>query len=238
MPVGALIEVESLIFRWRSADLPCLCIESFRISRGERVFLFGPSGSGKSTLLALLGGVLTPDHGRVRVLDAELSSMKSRERDRFRVEHVGFIFQQFNLVPYLSVMQNVLLPCHFSPIRAARAIEADGTPVEAARRLLESMHLGPTVQARPVTELSVGQQQRVAVARALIGRPELIIADEPTSSLDADTQQAFLELLLHECDRWTTTLLLVSHNRQLASYFDREVDLLAINESQPVTAGS
>jgi putative ABC transport system ATP-binding protein len=145
-----------------------LVIESLQISAGERVFLFGPSGSGKSTLLALLGGVLTPQHARIRVLDVELSTMKSRARDRFRVEHVGFIFQQFNLVPYLPVIENVLLPCRFSPTRAARAIEADGTPVDAPWRLLEGMHLGPTVQARPVTELSVGQQQRVAVARALI----------------------------------------------------------------------
>ena len=238
MPGAALIDVKSLMFRWPSADLPCLVIESLQVSAGERVFLFGPSGSGKSTLLALVGGVLTPQHGRIRVLDVELSTLKSRARDRFRVEHVGFIFQQFNLVPYLPVMENVLLPCRFSSTRAARAIEADGTPVDAARRLLEGMHLGPTVQARPVTELSVGQQQRVAVARALIGRPELIIADEPTSSLDADAQQTFLELLLDECDRWATTLLFVSHNRQLASYFDREVNLPAINQAQPVAVDS
>jgi putative ABC transport system ATP-binding protein len=237
MPGVALIEVESLMFRWPSADLPCLVIERFQVSAGARVFLFGTSGSGKSTLLALLGGVLTPQDGRIRVLDAELTAMNSRARDRFRVKHVGFIFQQFNLVPYLPVMDNVLLPCRFSSTRAAGASEADGTPADAARRLLESMRLGPTVQARPVTELSVGQQQRVAVARALIGRPELIIADEPTSSLDADAQQTFLELLLRECDRWATTLLFVSHNRQLASYFDREVDLPAINEAQPVAGG-
>jgi putative ABC transport system ATP-binding protein len=231
MAQGPLIDVDSLLFRWPSASSPCLAIESLRIEAGERVFLFGPSGSGKSTLLALLAGVLTPQKGSVRVLGTELSSLK--RRDRFRVEHVGFIFQQFNLVPYLSVVQNVLLPCQFSAKRAPPATEAHGSPVDAARHLLDGMGLGTLLRKRKATELSVGQQQRVAAARALIGSPELIIADEPTSSLDSDARQAFLELLRNQCDRWASTLLFVSHDRQLAATFDREVNLPAINRVVP-----
>jgi putative ABC transport system ATP-binding protein len=227
MAHGDLIDVASLLFRWPSASAPCLAIESFRVKAGERVFLFGPSGSGKSTLLALLAGVLTAQEGSVHVLGTELSAL--RGRDRFRVDHVGFIFQQFNLVPYLSVVDNVLLPCRFSTKRAKRAAEAHGSPLDSARYLLHAMGLGTGLRKRKATELSVGQQQRVAAARALIGSPELIIADEPTSSLDADARQAFLGLLRAQCDRWASTLLFVSHDRQLAASFDREVDLPAIN---------
>src|SRR5206468_11653583 len=197
MAQGALIDVHSLVFRWPSASMPCLAIDSLRIETGERIFLFGPSGSGKSTLLALLAGVLTAQQGKIRVLGTELSSL--RGRDRFRVDHIGFIFQQFNLVPYLSVIQNVLLPCRFSATRAQRATEAHGTPVDAARHLLDAMGLSANLRKRKATDLSVGQQQRVAAARALIGAPELIIADEPTSSLDSDARQAFLGLLRRQC---------------------------------------
>ena len=231
MAQGALIDVDSLVFRWPSASLPCLAIDSLRIEAGERIFLFGPSGSGKSTLLALLAGVLTAQEGKILVLGTELSSL--RRRDGFRVDHIGFIFQQFNLVPYLSVLHNVLLPCRFSAKRAQRAIEAHGTPVDAAQHLLDAMGLTADLRKRKATDLSVGQQQRVAAARALIGSPELIIADEPTSSLDADARQAFLDVLRRQCDRWASTLLFVSHDRQLAVNFDREVNLPAINRVVP-----
>src|SRR3954452_13620355 len=137
MAHGALIEVASLLFRWPSARSPVLDIDSFVIEAGERVFLYGPSGSGKSTLLALLAGVLTAERGSVRVLGTELSS--HARRDRFRVDHVGFVFQQFNLVPYLSMVENVLLPCHFSGKRAKKAAAMHGSPLGAALVLLDNM---------------------------------------------------------------------------------------------------
>jgi len=233
---GALIEVTALRFRWPGASSPCLDIERLSIDAGQRVFVFGPSGSGKGTLLALLAGVMTAQQGSVRVLGTELSSLKGR--DHFRVDHVGFIFQQFNLVPYLSTVQNVLLPCRFSRQRARRAAETHGSPHEAALHLLDAMGLGASLRRRKATELSVGQQQRVAAARALIGTPELIIADEPTSSLDADARQAFLDLLERQCDRFGSTLLFVSHDRQLAATFDREVNLPAINRVVPEGSAS
>lgn len=227
-----LVAVDSLLFRWPRATEACVRIERFQLDAGERVFMFGPSGSGKSTLLGLLGGVLAPAQGTIRVLGAELTVMDARGRDQFRADHVGFIFQQFNLVPYLPVLDNVLLPCRFSDRRSARAADARGLVAPAARRLLAEIGLGPELLARPVTELSIGQQQRVAAARALIGSPELIVADEPTSSLDADTQQAFLDLLLRECGRSGATLLFVSHDRRLAGRFDRQVNLPDINRLQ------
>ncbi|HRP96506.1 MAG TPA: ABC transporter ATP-binding protein [Rhodocyclaceae bacterium] len=222
----AAIDLRGVRFAWPGAGRVCLDIPAFSVARGERVFLHGPSGSGKTTLLSLVGGVLEPGHGHISVLGRDLGEMGAAERDRFRAAHIGFIFQLFNLIPYLSALDNIVLPCRFSAERARRAGVA---PRDAARRLAGHLQLDAALLARPATDLSVGQQQRVAVARALIGRPGLVIADEPTSALDADRQRAFLDLLRDECDAAGTTLLFVSHDRRLAERFDRVVDLAAIN---------
>jgi putative ABC transport system ATP-binding protein len=225
MPSSALLEVEDVVFRWEGHAEPSVTVDRFAVARRERLFLHGPSGSGKSTLLGLLGGVLVPQEGRIRMMDTELTSLSSGERDAFRVDHIGFIFQQFNLIPYLSLVDNVLLPC--------RAFAAGGTLEGEAMRLLEELDLGRALHARGTTQLSVGQQQRVAAARALIGRPELVIADEPTSSLDAERQQGFLDLLLRECDASGATLLFVSHDRRLSSRFTRQVTMAEISRAGP-----
>ncbi|MGE3607139.1 MAG: ABC transporter ATP-binding protein [Lautropia sp.] len=218
------IEIEALRFGWRPRDPPCLDIAQLSIEGGERVFMHGASGSGKSTLLGLIAGVMTPQSGVVRLLGASIGQQSARWRDRFRVDHVGLIFQQFNLVPYLSAEENVLLPCCFSTRRRSRA---SCTALE----LLDRVGLAGPLLRRPVTELSVGQQQRVAAARALIGRPELLIADEPTSALDADRQRDFLALLLDQAKANGSTLVFVSHDRRLATLFDRELSLASINRA-------
>lgn len=156
--------------------------------------------------------------------------MSGAARDRFRVDHIGFIFQQFNLVSYLSVLDNVLLPLRFSPRRAARAGRGSRA-LEEVRRLLAGLDLDPAAAHRVAAELSVGEQQRVAVARALIGGPEIVIADEPTSSLDAARQQAFIDLLAAECERGSATLLFVSHDLRLAEPFGCRVALAQINRA-------
>ena len=207
-------------------------VESLRINAGERVFLRGPSGSGKSTLLSLLAGVVSPLEGTVRILGQNLGAIGGAARDRFRADHIGFIFQMFNLISYLSVVENVCLPCGFSPRRAARAMQAGGSVQAEAVRLLEHLDMAHAqLLRRPVTELSVGQQQRVAAARALIGAPELVIADEPTSSLDADRRAAFLELLFRECAREKAALIFVSHDASLAPLFDRAIQFIEINRA-------
>jgi putative ABC transport system ATP-binding protein len=228
---SAVLALDALSFRWNKAHPACLDIDRFAIEAGERVFLHGPSGSGKSTLLALLGGILIPERGSVRVLGTDLTTLSAGERDRFRVDHVGFIFQQFNLIPYLSVIDNVLLPCRFSSLRRARTAESGAALIDEAVRMLDHLDLGPALRDRPVTALSVGQQQRVAAARALIGKPEILIADEPTSSLDAERQSDFLDLLLKECNAADATLLFVSHDRRLATHFTREVSLPDVNRA-------
>jgi putative ABC transport system ATP-binding protein len=223
------IAIEALRYRWPRAPMPCIDIDALRIERGERVFLHGPSGSGKSTLLGLIGGVLAPDTGSVRVSGCAFERLRPAARDRFRADHIGFIFQQFNLVPYLSVMDNVLLPCRFSPRRRANVAAQPRQAQAEAERLLDRLDIDKSLRVRPVIELSVGQQQRVAAARALIGGPELVIADEPTSALDAARQAAFLDLLLEECAQRAVTLLFVSHDRRWESRFTRTVALESIN---------
>jgi putative ABC transport system ATP-binding protein len=226
------IALEDLRFGWRPGAAPVLDIPELRIGRGERVFLHGPSGSGKSTLLGLIAGVLAPTAGRIEVLDAALHGMRGAQRDRFRADHVGVIFQLFNLIPYLSVLENVTLPCDFSPRRRAASNTGGATAQTEARRLLSRLSLdAPELLHRRVTELSVGQQQRVAAARALLGRPGLVIADEPTSALDADHRAGFLELLLEECALAEATLVYVSHDRLGMERFDRVLDLSALNRA-------
>lgn len=196
------------------------------IERGERVFLFGPSGSGKTTLLGVLAGVLVADSGEVRVLGQDLTRMSSGARDGFRAEHIGYIFQMFNLIPYLTVEENITLPCRLDRNRARRLGER--TAEDEARRLAERLEIGEHLHSS-VTELSVGQQQRVAAARALIAAPELVIADEPTSSLDADRRARFIDLLFEICGEAGTTLVFVSHDRQLLPAFDRGLSLPELN---------
>jgi putative ABC transport system ATP-binding protein len=207
-----------------------LKIDHLRVHHGERVFIEGPSGSGKSTLLSLLAGVVIPQRGTIMVNDVHLNALNGAARDRFRADHIGFIYQMFNLIPYLSVVENVTLPCRFSSQRRDRAATRSGEVKTEAMRLLSHLGIsGNPLLARPVTELSVGQQQRVAAARALIGSPDLIIADEPTSSLDADRREAFIQLLFSECTREANTIIFVSHDTDLAKLFDRTVRLSDIN---------
>jgi putative ABC transport system ATP-binding protein len=223
-----VIDIRDIAFAWKQGP-QVLDIPAFRVDAGERVFLRGPSGSGKSTLLGLIAGVLAPQSGTIHVLGEDMSALSPSRRDRLRADHVGVIFQMFNLVPYLSVTGNVLLPLRFSPARRkAAGNDAEGE----ARRLLARLGLeDEQLLKRRVSDLSVGQQQRVAAARALIGAPKLIIADEPTSALDADARDRFIALLSEEVTRTGASLLFVSHDGSLAPLFTRAVDLAAINRA-------
>lgn len=229
---GAVVALRDVVFAWTPGTPPVLRIPAFEVAERERVFLRGPSGSGKSTLLGLLAGVILPQGGRVSVLGQDLTALGGPARDRFRADHVGFVFQLFNLIPYLSVVENVCLPCLFSERRRARAKDGGGSVQREAVRLLEHLGLAdPALLRRPVTGLSVGQQQRVAAARALIGAPGLVIADEATSSLDADRREAFLDLLFRECSVTGAAVVFVSHDASMAHLFDRTVELAGINEA-------
>lgn len=223
------ITLTDVVFRWPGQRLPCLDVPEFDIDAGESVFLYGPSGSGKSSLLSLIGGVTRPERGRLIVLGTDLTQLSAHARDRFRADHIGFIFQQFNLLPWLSALDNVLLPLSFSATRRRRA----GDGMAQAQRLLDRLDLAPGLWQKPAGRLSVGQQQRIAVARALLGQPEIVIADEPTSGLDAARQESFLDLLRAEVDAAGACLLFVSHDERLMSRFDRTISLDGINRARP-----
>lgn len=225
------IEITNLRFRWPKQNTECLAIPHWQVFAGETVFLHGQSGSGKSTLLALLGGVACPQSGSIRLMGQEFSSQKSTWRDRFRADHIGFIFQQFNLLPWLSAWDNVVLSCEFSNLRKQQAIDVFGSVDQQARTLLMHLDLAEELWYKLAGNLSVGQQQRVAVARALMGKPALIVADEPTSSLDAKRQKYFIDLLLNEIVKANSTLLFVSHDTGLAEHFNRQIALPSINQA-------
>lgn len=225
------IEIENLIFSWPGSVSPALQVESFALARGERVFLRGQSGSGKSTLLNLVAGVLDGQQGCLRVLGQELGDLRPAARDKLRAEHIGYIFQQFNLLPYLNVLDNMTLACRLSATRRQRACQDSGSVEQAAFALMDELGLERSLAKKAVTNLSIGQQQRVAAARALIGGPELIIADEPTSALDTDHRQRFIEQLLATCAGRQVALLFVSHDPGLEQYFDRVVDMRELNRS-------
>lgn len=225
-----VIEIRGLAYAWVGQPL-LLDIDEFDVLAGERVFLRGPSGSGKSTLLGIIAGLFEAQSGHIEVAGVPLKGQSGTSRDRLRADELGVIFQMFNLVPYLSLLQNVVLPCRFSKKRMD-AVKASGGPEAEARRLLGRLGLADDdMLRRKVTDLSVGQQQRVAAARALIGGPSLIIADEPTSALDANTRDRFIELISEEAERSSAAMLFVSHDAGLAPLFDRAVDLMEINKA-------
>lgn len=226
MPTEFAIAVSDLEFRYRKHLPYVLNIPKWEVMRGRHTFLHGPSGSGKTTLLAIVAGILGFPTGKVSVLGQDYSQLNHHDKDRFRGEHLGYIFQMFNLIPYLNVRDNICLPCRLSTGRAA---SIGGNFYEAAAELAERLGIASFLD-RPVTDLSVGQQQRVAAARALLGAPQLIIADEPTSALDADHREAFIKVLFDEAGRAGATILFVSHDHNLSSLFDDKVSLYELNQ--------
>lgn len=219
------VELNGVRFAYR-AGRDVLSIDTLRIDRGETVFLHGPSGSGKTTLLGVLAGVLQASSGQVNVLGQNFTTMSNGARDAFRARHLGYVFQMFNLIPYLAVRENILLPIRLDAHRRARL---GATPLdEAVRNIASELDIVDLLDA-PIAELSVGQQQRVAAARALIGAPEVIIADEPTSALDTDRREQFLQLLFASCRHAGATLIFVSHDHTLMPLFSRTVELAEIN---------
>lgn len=217
-----MLNLRHIHHRWPRAPDDGLVIEQLDIAAGRTVFLHGPSGCGKSTLLGLMAGVLLARSGTVALMGQDWAALPAGARDARRADHVGVVFQQFNLLPYLTVLDNVLLPCRFSPRRAQRCA---GSPRAAAQLLLQRMGLPEPLWARRADAISVGQQQRVAAARALIGGPELVLADEPTSALDGPLREDFMALLMQACAAAGSTLVFVSHDERLASRFDQQVSL-------------
>lgn len=205
------------------ASLPVLNIPSWSLAGGEHAFIFGPSGGGKSTLLGLLSGLLSAHEGSISILGQPLNKMTNRQRDKFRANHIGYVFQQFNLIPYLDAIDNIRLASYFSKSTSSASLSKD------IKALLTALNLPEKNWNKPVRNLSIGQQQRIAIARALINKPALLIADEPTSSLDQESSDKFMTLLMSIVKNSDITLLFVSHDMSLSHYFSRVESLNDIN---------
>ena len=225
MESAEAIHLQNVVFGY-DRRTPILHVQELVVKSGKRVFLYGPSGSGKTTLLGLITGILQPQTGSCKVLGQEMTRMSMSARDQLRGSEIGYIFQSLNLIPYLTVQQNVALPCHIHARRRKNIVAP--TINEEVERLIRRLELDTHID-RGVKKLSTGQQQRVAIARAIIGKPRLVIADEPTSSLDTDRQQAFLELLFEVCDEAKATLVFVSHDRSLMTRFDEQIALSEVS---------
>ena len=223
-----VLQLDDVRYRWPGRTSFGLNVPKLLLQRAETVLLLGESGSGKSTLLSLICGTIIAQSGRVAVAGEDLASLSPGMRDRFRAEQIGLVFQQFNLLPFASVMDNILLPLRFAPRRRNRVKDLKAE----ANRLCHDLGLPEEALTTRAGALSVGQQQRVAAARALIGTPPLIIADEPTSSLDAATQATFLELLFAQSRAHDTTLLMVSHDARLSPQFDRVIHMADIAQTE------
>jgi len=221
------VAVSALEFRHRGQTSAPLIVPHLEVAPGERVFVHGPSGCGKSTLMSLLAGVLVAEHGQVALLGTDWRSLGASARDRRRGDHVGYLFQQFNLLGWLPVIDNVCLPCRFSIRRARRASQRSGSVEGDAGSWLDALGISAALWKQPAGLLSVGEQQRVAAARALIGAPELLLADEPTSALDVDRRDEFMALLLAACRQAHSALVFVSHDRALSHHFNRQLALAA-----------
>jgi len=220
----SLIQIENLCFTYSQDNKPTVVIPEFNIQKGERVFIYGPSGSGKTTFLEILAGVLPATEGKIKMLGQDIGQISSSDRDRFRADHIGYVFQSFNLIPYLNVEENIKLPLSLSPSRKEKFQEAD------LDKMLTHLGIGH-MKKKKVTELSIGQQQRVAVARALLGKPEIILADEPTSSLDYDHREKFLKVLFESAEQSGSTVIFVSHDRTMEKLFSRVVSFSDLNQA-------
>jgi len=219
-------ELSDVRFRYAGGEGPTFALDALALSAGETVLLTGESGSGKSTLLGLICGVLAASSGRLVIAGEEASGASGARRDRIRADHIGYIFQHSNLLPYLSPVENVLLAGQFSKRRQSAGGGDHAARKVTAQELLD--RLGVQDLDRPSSQLSVGQQQRVAAARALFGEPTILVADEPTAALDDGNRDRFFDLFLSEARRTGAGVLVVSHDLSIIPLFDRHLDLSSI----------
>ena len=217
----SIVKIESLRFQWSKNNNFKIFVPKLEVGRGKKVLFLGESGSGKTTLLSLICGFLEPLSGSISINDKIISDLTSTNKDAYRSDNIGIIFQQFNLLPYANVIDNIILPLYFSKQRSKKV----ENKINSAISLCNQLRLPESILNQKASHLSVGQQQRVAVARALIGSPSIIVADEPTSSLDTEAQELFLNLMFDQISKNSSTLLMVSHDKSLTNYFDQVIDI-------------
>jgi putative ABC transport system ATP-binding protein len=221
-----MISIRSLEFHYRYGEFR-LNVPEFRVTQGEKVAVIGPSGSGKTTLLNLIAGIFAPVSGTVSIDSTEVSSLSDAERRDFRITNIGFVFQDFELLDYLNVLENIL-----HPYRITRALMLDKAVRTRAVALTEAMGIGDRLK-RFANDLSQGEKQRAAICRALLPHPKLILADEATGNLDPENKTLILDLLFQAVEEHDATLLAVTHDHELLKRFDRVVDFRDFRHRDP-----
>ncbi|WP_298838363.1 ABC transporter ATP-binding protein [uncultured Roseobacter sp.] len=212
-----MVHIENLTFGYGAGGFR-LRVPEFTLAEGERVAVVGPSGSGKTTLLNLIAGILTPEAGRIDVAGTEVSGLSDARRRRFRASRIGFVFQDFALLDYLSARQNICYPYRITP-----ALTLDKEARERAESLAAACGIGDKLDRHP-SELSQGEQQRVAICRALVTQPGLILSDEATGNLDPDSKARILDLLFEQAALAGAAVLAVTHDHELLPRFERVLD--------------
>ena len=221
-----ILEIKNLIFKWNKKSSFRLKINELVLEKKKKVILLGESGSGKSTLLNLISGIIDPDSGEIIISGKSITSLSPRKKDFFRTENLGVIFQQFNIIEYLSPITNILLPSYFTSLKNRRTNLFSKRAISLGKKL--GINKDVLFQDKS-KDLSVGQQQRIAIIRALINSPKIILADEPTSALDLKNKEKFLSLLFEICEQEEISILMVSHDNIITKYFDEILLLENIN---------
>ena len=220
-----LISIKNLKYKIGQNINFSLNIKNFKLNKSDSILIYGESGLGKSTFLNLLSGTISPQNGTIDILGTNISNTSSSIKDKIRGDHFGIVFQTFNLLPYISVKNNILLGKAYSSIKQSKSNN------DEIKELMDKLSLNyEDLINRKAYELSIGQQQRVAVARALIGKPEIILADEPTSALDKSNQKEFINLLFKSIDENEQGLIMVSHEHKLSNKFKKVKNITDICE--------
>lgn len=205
-------------------EILALKIKKLNLKDKKHIAFIGASGSGKTTLFNMISGMIVPTKGNVEVNDIELTSLKENERDLFRANHIGYIFQDFNLFNEFTVLQNVILPLSFAKTYTKKEME------EMAKKVLEEVGMKEKINQK-VKTLSGGEKQRVAIARSIINAPDIILADEPTGNLDYKNGQKIMELLTKLAKEKNTTLIVITHNNSQLDMFDEVIDVEKLNDA-------
>lgn len=218
-----MIRLENIRFSYPQSDFD-LAIERMDFEEGSRTAIIGPSGFGKTTMLNLIAGILPPDGGQITIDNAIINTLSDKERRNYRIQNIGFVFQDFRLVPYLSVLDNILLPYRINSV-----IKPDGSATSRAQAIAEDLNIANHLKHYP-EKLSHGERQRVAIARALINKPKVLLADEPTGNLDPANKLHIKKILFETVEKYHATLITVTHDHEMLNGFDHVIDFKNLNK--------